>query len=351
MRYLVYADVQATEGHERCFTNPSIPLQRKRVSDFFRTVAEIVKEERLDGVLDLGDTTDDRSSIPVPTLDSILGLLDDLPVKGHNYKLIGNHEQFVRSTEIHAGRLFDRCFDVVPDRLARAIPASGQSKAFNLVMCSYPADELKLNGWLLDQERSARQTLLLGHFQVHGCALATGTALSGIQTRALAWADLVLLGHVHKPQSITDKIHYVGSPFQQNFGEAGEEKRVGIVDTNSMTVTWIPLEGFPEYRVLNADSFFNRDWSTSEDRLKVVLRTPAETTAFYAHPLSHRYEPVYSYGAVIAESPAAAPLVADCDALMARYLKKRPPSACGIPLPDAELLELGAMLATKESHA
>lgn len=351
MRFLVYADVQATEGHERCFSDPAKPLQRKRVEDFYRMVGEIARDEQVDGILDLGDTTDDRSSIPVPTLDSLLGLLDELPCgREHNFKLIGNHEQFVKSTAIHAGKLFERHFTVIPDREVLRFPTPG--RGFQIAFCSYPADEHALNGWLLNQVRGLPPTLLLGHFQVHGCAMASGTALSGIQTRALGWADLVLLGHVHKPQSVTDKIHYVGSPFQQDFGEAGEEKRVGIVDTGTMAVKWITLDGFPEYRVLSATEFFRHDWAVSEDRLKVVLRTPEETTAFYAHPLSHRYEPVYSYAvAPDAGASALAALTSNKDTLMASYLKKRPPGAVNITLSAAEMLEFGQLLSEASQHS
>lgn len=342
MRFLVYADVQATEGHERLFSNPGIPLQRKRVEDFYRTISEIAAAEQVDGILDLGDTTDDRSSIPVPTLDSLLGLLDGLP-KGQNYKLIGNHEQFVKSTAIHCGRLYERHFEVIPDRVIRQFQARGRSRPFTILFCSYPADENELDGWLQRQE-IAGKCLFLGHFQVHGCALNSGQSLSGVRATSIR-ADLALLGHVHKPQAVTDRIHYVGSPFQQDFGEAGEVKRVGVVDTDSMTVSWITLDGFPEYRVLHANEFFDRDWSVSEDRLKVILRTPEETAAFYAHPLSHRYEPVYNY-AVAAESVSAAPaaLTNNRDELMRAYLKKRTPKSANIVLSNAEMLEFGQML-------
>lgn len=349
MRFIVYADVQATEGHERLFSNPAVPLQRKRVEDFYRTVAEIAKEEHIDGILDLGDTTDDRSSIPVPTLDSLLGLLDEMPCpKNHNFKLIGNHEQFVKSTAIHAGRLFERHFEVIPDRQVIRFPSQGTGGPFTIIFCSYPADEDELDAWLRAQ-KVAGPCLFLGHFQVHGCTMSSGPSLSGIKASSIR-ADLALLGHVHKPQSITDRIHYVGSPFQQDFGEAGEEKRIGIVDTDGMKITWITLDGFPEYRVLNAAEFFARDWTFSEDRLKVVLRTPEETTAFYAHPLSHRYEPVYNY-VVAPESVGSTPaaLTNNRDALMASYLKKRTPKSANIVLGNAEMLEFGQMLATTAS--
>jgi hypothetical protein len=40
--------------------------------DFFKVLREIYVEHGCDGLVDLGDTTDDRSSIPVPTIDALI---------------------------------------------------------------------------------------------------------------------------------------------------------------------------------------------------------------------------------------------------------------------------------------
>jgi hypothetical protein len=65
------------------------------------------------GLIDLGDTTDDRTSIPVPTINSLLSGLT--PFRGWNVKLIGNHEQFLRNATVNVGKLFERHFAVIDD--------------------------------------------------------------------------------------------------------------------------------------------------------------------------------------------------------------------------------------------
>ena len=50
------------------------------------------------------------------------------------------------------------------------------------------------------------------------------------------------LGHIHKPQSITEQIRYSGTPLKYSFGaEETQEKSVTILDTATMQQTIIPI--------------------------------------------------------------------------------------------------------------
>ena len=54
--------------------------------------------------------------------------------------------------------------------------------------------------------------------------------------------DYVALGHIHKPQSITENIRYSGTPMPYSFGkEETQEKSVTIIDTADMSKKIIPL--------------------------------------------------------------------------------------------------------------
>jgi exonuclease SbcD len=45
--------------------------------------------------------------------------------------------------------------------------------------------------------------------------------------------DYVALGHLHRPQSITPRMRYSGSPLAYSFGEAGHAKQVWLVDLDA----------------------------------------------------------------------------------------------------------------------
>jgi exonuclease SbcD len=45
--------------------------------------------------------------------------------------------------------------------------------------------------------------------------------------------DYVALGHLHRPQTLTPRLRYSGSPMSYSFGEAGQEKLVWLVDLDA----------------------------------------------------------------------------------------------------------------------
>ena len=79
MRLLVYADLQATDGNDVCFLNPAKTLQHYRTEKFFVDMQRIYAEHNCCGVIDLGDTTDDRTSITWPTIEVLGAGLKLLP--------------------------------------------------------------------------------------------------------------------------------------------------------------------------------------------------------------------------------------------------------------------------------
>ncbi len=292
MQLLAFSDVQATDGGDACYHDPSIRLQEWRVARFFDFLKQAYDEHRCDGLLDLGDCTDDRSAIPISTIDTVCRGLGQFPAD-HSIKLIGNHEQTVRSGEIHAGKLFEPFFQVIDKPCIQFLDDSATA----WFCVPYPKSHDDLARWIEEKcvKYAKHPKVLLGHFQVAGALTRSGTWLQGIPLSVLDPFDLVLLGHIHKPQSLTERVHYVGSPFQQDWGEAGEAKRIGLLDTCSLSLKWIPVTGFPAYRAVSLGEFVSSAAEQSEDRYEVVLRDTNEAQALYQHPLAGRTRPRYDY--------------------------------------------------------
>lgn len=297
MRVLIYTDLQAKEGGERLFLDASVPLQRWRVARFFNETTAIREQYKCDAIWDLGDTTDDRNVLALPTIQTVTEGLSRLCANtwpGTNLKLIGNHEQHLKNTLVHAGPIFQRHFFVVDNRMVFDMGK------FVIVAAAFPANDNELEEWLkvtlARLSRTDKKIVLLGHFQVKGARMPSGVSTSGISLEAIRLADVVFLGHVHTPQVLRDNAWYVGSPFQQDFGERNEPKRVAIFDTDTFAVTWHDLPNFPRYHVVDMTAF-DRIRTLGEDRYQVVLRSPDETNRLYAHPLSGSVEAVYAYDA------------------------------------------------------
>lgn len=339
MKLLLYADLQATDGSEVCYHDPTIRLQDWRVRRFFDVMQGIYSANRCGGLIDLGDTTDDRSAIPVPTIDALLSNLDMFG-GGWNVKLIGNHEQYTRDARIHVGRLFEKHFTIVDG--VTAIQSPDSDAVF--IFASFPGNYAELITALAEQAHNYRgiPLVLFGHFQVFGCRLNSGLALDGVPKEALLPFQAGFLGHVHKPQEVANNIYYVGSPFQQNFGESGESKRVAIFDTETLHTEWVSLEGygFPIYRTVSAPEFVECAQEESEDRYKVVLTSQADTEALFASPLCTRAETEYSYTTTNAVAETAVKSW-NFESVLARWIEKNPPKDAGIDIQDDEMLSIG----------
>lgn len=347
MKALVFSDAQADDTHERLFSNPTVSLQRWRTERMFAALMDVYKNEKCSCVWELGDLTDDRNSLTLPTIHTVVSGMNQFPKSPYNIKIVGNHEQYLKNAEIHHCQIFSSNFTVVDT-----------VKTFDLgsaliAVAAYPSDEGELTEWIRKVIRECRQAekpvIFLGHFQVLGCELNSGQSLTGIPKKALAGVELGLLGHVHKHQKLAPNVFYVGSPFQQNFGEAHEEKMVAVVDTETCSVKWIKLLGFPEYRTVSFQDFVKLVRPDSEDRYKVVLRSPAESEQFYAHPLASRVtEPIYDYQATGPESSVEqvrSEAQWSLESVLKRYVDRVDPKSRNVLLSPEEMLDYGTQIA------
>lgn len=352
IRALVYSDLQATDGAERCYNNPAMPLQRYRVNLFFQKIRQIYHDRGCNALWDLGDTTDDRTAIPIPALKELISGLSAFPHESrhHNIKLIGNHEQYSRNAEIDAGGIFQHFFSVV--RVCSIIPLNDN---VNIVASPFPADTADAKAQIcaaLANIPPTTKIIFLGHHEVTGGRFKNGVQTDGVPLDTLDRVSVGLLGHIHLPQQLGRRpIHYVGSPFQQDFGEAGETKRVALVtiDGPNIQLEWITLDGFPCYRYVSLKDFETNFQPGEEHRYRVRLTSPTEAERFYQHPYSNRATIEYEYEIAQAEEGGtnSIELTARDWSLQAaaqRWFNHRPLNAAQITLTEQEMLEFGKQL-------
>lgn len=194
-------------------------------------------EARGAGVLFLGDFWDERGALPVATLNSVLRELQTW--RAPTLMLVGNHDQVDLGGETHA---------LTPLQLAFAN---------RLHVFSAPA--LWRGALWLPYRRDAGQVRAAIEAGVHAAAAASGgcdgSGSSGLRA-VFAHADVqtakfnhltqardglppdvfpsglpVYSGHYHLPQRVpgTD-IVYIGSPYEVTAAEAGEAKRLLVLD-------------------------------------------------------------------------------------------------------------------------
>ena len=70
--------------------------------------------------------------------------------------------------------------------------------------------------------------------------------------------DLVFTGHFHRPQQKGNVI-YVGSPYQMNFGEKGQEKGFVVFDLQTNEWERVIYDQAPVYKVIDGTNFLEED--------------------------------------------------------------------------------------------
>lgn len=65
--------------------------------------------------------------------------------------------------------------------------------------------------------------------------------------------DYTALGHIHRPQSLSEKVRYCGSPLKYSFSEAKYDKTVTIVDSDGFEVKTVPLKPLHDMRMIKGN--------------------------------------------------------------------------------------------------
>ena len=242
---------------------------------FIDQIREIVKDRQIDAVLIAGDIFD-RANVSGETIklydDAVTGLCAGDGVK--TFVIAGNHDGAERLAQ--CSRLLEGSGLYVAGALERPVkkvefddadiyllPWAETAKVRYL----FPEHAEEITGaenayrMICDSIREnmnrSKKNILLSHAfivdaetSVSDRAAEIGFA-SAISADVFEGFDYVALGHIHKPQDITDCIRYSGTPMPYSFGrEETQEKSVTVIDTEDMSREIVPLKLLHERNTL-----------------------------------------------------------------------------------------------------
>jgi DNA repair exonuclease SbcCD ATPase subunit/DNA repair exonuclease SbcCD nuclease subunit len=236
MKFLLTADLQLRNFSE--FSSLTVEGYDARLLNLLSGLTEIIEANLpLDGVVIAGDIFDNKASLETDLLDLTHRTFQLWSEKTEVLLVKGNHDTAFLSANIHALTQFSKYCTVIEE------PTVHKELAFapwRPTVAAIEEDIASLVG---------KSKTLVGHWTVAGASTGSMTLENGVAPdfKPLLSFDKIILGDIHRPQTLGKNITYLGSPAQNNFGEEGNENYVWILDTTAETLERLPT-AFPQFK-------------------------------------------------------------------------------------------------------
>ena len=229
------------------FSDPHYGVHRNSATwhkialDHAKWAAEQFKSRGIQDIIIPGDIFHDRNDIAVNTLHMVTDVFDIL----RDFNIIvtvGNHDAYYRdNSSVNSVSILRGWSNItVVDTLA-VETLQGKKIAF----CP----------WGQDINEVPKCDLIVGHFEINSFKMNSyKVCTNGLKSSDLTdRAPLTITGHFHHREERKYKdgtILYVGSPYQQDWGDFGTTKGLYILDLNDLSYKFIENDMSPEYRRL-----------------------------------------------------------------------------------------------------
>ena len=216
----------------------SSPYFTERYRLFFENIFfPVLEKENITTVLCLGDTWEDRKQLNISAIKASQEMFFN-PLKDKNiqmYSILGNHDIFYRnSTETNAMDIFELAYPNIQVISEFRVITLGGVK---FGMCSWIHNDNRERQ--LENIKNSDYDVLCGHFEIQGFEMTKGNYNDhGLEQETFKTKIPVWSGHFHI-KSKQANIHYLGNPFQTNWGDVGMERGFHIFDTYSRELTFI----------------------------------------------------------------------------------------------------------------
>lgn len=198
---------------------------RLKVLSFVRNC---LKEKQVENIVQLGDVFHERKSLDI----NLIKETKDLLQKYFDFKntfILGNHDVYFRNTNlVNSLELLSNNIVQVPFEYSE-----------NSLLLPWITEENYDN--IMESLKSDKKKYCFGHFEINGFQLMKGIFSEGkLETSLFKNFKTVFSGHYHLPQE-KGNIIYVGSLFQNDFGDEGIEKRFFILDDETDEIEEIKI--------------------------------------------------------------------------------------------------------------
>lgn len=214
---------------------------------FYQFLIPLLKEKVKEGdiIAHLGDFFDNRNVIPINLLNFGMDVIEEISKIAPLHIIIGNHDLYSKSTsEINTVRPFKYMPNVKIYDTTSILEFNG----LKILMMPYIENRLEQIK-VINQNKNC--DYLFCHSDLNGCKMhLTSVAHKNsdkIDVEEFGTFKRVFSGHIHIRQ-ISKNFEFIGSNFQMDRNDFGDEKGITVLDTVSGKVEFIPNKISPVFK-------------------------------------------------------------------------------------------------------
>ena len=210
------------------------------INDYFKKFYDDVffpylKENKIDTVVDMGDTFDNRRNIDLASLEwSKKNYYDRLQAMGITvHTIFGNHTAYYKDTnEINTVDLLLKEYDNV---VIYSEPTEINLDGLDILMLPWINEENRLQ--TMEMIKSSKSKVVMGHLELNGFVATRGHTMEhGMDTKVFDKFDRVYSGHYHT-RSNNGKIYYLGNTYEMFCNDFNDKRFYHLFDTKTVEHT------------------------------------------------------------------------------------------------------------------
>ena len=238
------------------------PKWHDSVIEFAKRVSEFYKKNNIKDIIIPGDIFHNRSEISVKTLHTANKFFEYF--KEFNVLIsAGNHDSFFKDrSDVNSICLFDGWSNITVVDTTPLVVKTVDSKSVSLIP------------WGITPNNIPQADICFGHFEINTFNMNTFKVCDkGEESKNLLdKSPFVISGHFHHKdhrQYAKGQILYMGSPYQQNFGDVDEIRGYYIIDTFNNTFEFFQNDFSPSYHKVSIKNI--KCGKTTSVRLKEII--------------------------------------------------------------------------------
>lgn len=193
----------------------------------------LAEREHCDLIINLGDFYD-RPDLNSETITASTEIIwADIP----HYHLVGNHDASNSTLEFNSVNSF-----ISENHKIITEPQMLSFDTFELCLLPYTVESDRRPIQSYFNQDTTKKQIILSHNDINGIQLGPVVSKTGFTVEEIeSCCDIFINGHLHNGQAITSKLINLGNLTGKDFGEDASkyEHKVAILDTDSMTITYV----------------------------------------------------------------------------------------------------------------